>query len=60
MSRLKQKIKSCGMTQHEICRQTGISRKTVSRQCRDGIRTTRVARRYADVLKCHPLDLLEY
>ena len=60
MSRLKQKIKSSGMKQYEISSRTGINYKTVNRQCRDGIRTTRVARRYAKVLKCHPLDLLEY
>lgn len=60
MSRLKKKIKSCGMKQYEISRQTGINYKTVNRQCRDGIRTLRVAQRYAEVLKCHPLDLLEY
>ena len=60
MSRLKQKIKSCGLTQQEIAEQTGINSKTVNRQCRDGIRTIRVARRYAEVLKCHPMDLLEY
>lgn len=60
MSRLAMKMKSCGKTRREICEQTGTDRKTVSRQCRDGIRTTRVAQRYAKVLKCHPLDLLEY
>ena len=60
MSRLRKKIKARGLTQEEISRQTRIDSKTVNRQCRDGIRTTRVARRYAEVLKCHPLDLLEY
>lgn len=60
MSRLKQKIKSCGMTQNDVCKQTGTDRKTVNRQCRDGIQTVRVARRYADVLKCRPQELLEY
>jgi transcriptional regulator with XRE-family HTH domain len=60
MSRLKQKIKSCGMTQDEVCKQAGVDRKTVNRQCRDGIQTARVARRYAEVLKCHPQELLEY
>ena len=50
MSRLAMKMKSCGKTRREICEQTGTDRKTVSRQCRDGIRTTRVAQRYAKVL----------
>ncbi len=60
MSRLKRKIKARGLTQQEISEQTGINSKTVNRQCRDGIRTIRVACRYAAVLKCHPQDLLEY
>ncbi len=60
MSRLKKKIKTCGMTQMEIAKQIGIDRKTVNRQCRDGIRTVRVARRYAEILKCRPQELLEY
>ena len=60
MSRLERKIRTSGQTQQEISEQTGIDRKTVNRQCRDGIRTVRVARRYAEVLKCHPMDLLEY
>ena len=60
MSRLKRKIKTCGMTQMEIAKQIGIDRKTVNRQCRDGIRTVRVAQRYAEILKCTPQELLEY
>ena len=60
MSRLKRKIKTCGKTQMEIAKQIGIDRKTVNRQCRDGIRTVRVARRYAEILKCPPQELLEY
>ncbi len=60
LSRLKRKIKTCGMTQQEIAKQTGIDRKTVNRQCRDGIRTVRVARRYAEIMKCKPQELLEY
>lgn len=60
MSRLKRKVKTCGMTQQEISRQTGINRTTVNRQCRDGIRTLRIARRYAEALKCKPQELLEF
>lgn len=60
MSRLKRRIKRSGLKQREISEQTGISSKTVNRQCREGIRTIRVARRYAEVLRCHPMDLLEY
>lgn len=60
MSRLKRKIKRSGLKQREVSEKTGVNSKTVNRQCRDGIRTIRVARRYAGVLKCHPMDLLEY
>ena len=60
MSRLKRKIRRSGLNQREVSERTGISSKTVNRQCREGIRTMRVARRYAEVLKCHPMDLLEY
>ena len=59
MSRLKRKIKTSGMTQQEISKRTGINRTTVNRQCRDGIRTLRIARRYAEALKCKPQELLE-
>ena len=59
MSKLKRRILKCGLKQIEVSRQTGIKYKTVNRQCIKGIRTARVAKAYAAVLQCNPLDLIE-
>lgn len=58
-SRLKQKIEKSGMKQVELATITGVKAKTISRQCITGIKSIRVAKRYAAVLNCNPLDLIE-
>lgn len=58
-SRLKCEVKKTGLRQVELAELTGIKVKTVSRQCITGIKTIRVAKRYARVLNCNPLDLIE-
>ncbi len=58
-TRLKCQVKKSGMRQVELAKLTGIKVKTVSRQCITGIKTIRVAKRYARVLNCNPLDLIE-
>lgn len=60
MSRLKAMIDAKGTTQAEIARITRIKYKTVNRICQTGIRTIRIAKKYAEALKCSPLELLEY
>ena len=46
-TRLKCHVKKSGMRQAELAKLTGIKVKTVSRQCITGIKTIRVAKRYA-------------
>lgn len=59
MSKLKKRILKCGLKQVEVARLTGVKYKTVNRQCRTGIKTGRVAKAYAAVLQCSPLELIE-
>ena len=59
LSNLRKMIKRNGLRMVEIAKRTGIKYKTVSRQCVTGIKTTRVARVYAKVLNCSPLELLD-
>lgn len=59
MSNLKKVILTCGRRMAEIAEMTGMKYKTVSRQCITGIKTMRVAKRYAKALKCSPLELLD-
>ena len=56
---MRRRILFCGISQREVARQTGLDYRTVNHQCRRGIHTIRVAKRYARVLNCHPLYLLE-
>lgn len=60
MTKLKSMIRKCGLTQAEVARRTGAKYKTLNRLCRTGIRTSRKARFFAEVLKCHPMDLVEF
>lgn len=59
MSNLKKIITLRGLRMVEIAKRAGMKYKTVNRQCITGIKTTRVAKRYAEVLKCSPLELLD-
>ena len=59
-TKLQQKLKILGLKQIDLSRRSGIKYKTVNRQCHSGIRTTRIAKRYAAVLQCKPEELLEF
>lgn len=59
-SRLMQQIKKLNLKQVEVSQKTGIKYKTVNRQCIQGIKTVRVAERYARFLNCDPGELLEF
>lgn len=58
-SRLKQQVEKSGMKQVELANLTGVKAQTISRQCIAGIKSIRVAKRYAAVLNCNPLDIIE-
>ena len=59
MSKFKAAIKASGMKMVELSRLTGASAKTISRTAALGIKTTRLAKRYAAVLGCDWKDLLD-
>ena len=59
MSRFKIAIKASGIKMVELSRLTGASAKTISRTAALGIRTARIAKRYAAVLGCDWKDLLD-
>lgn len=59
MSNLKKIIIQRGLRMVEVAKKAGLKYKTVNRQCITGIKTTRIAKRYAEVLKCDPLKLLD-
>ena len=60
MSKLKNMIRKCGLTQAEVARRTGMNYKTLNRLCQIGIRTPRKAKVFSEILSCHPMDLVEY
>lgn len=59
MSRLKTLIQKRGLKQKEVARLAKTSISAVNHLCRKGVRTVRVAKIYAPLLQCHPLDLIE-
>ena len=60
MNKLKSMIRKCGLKQIEVAKRAGVNYKTLNRLCHTGIRTPRKARVFSEVLKCHPIDLVEY
>jgi len=59
MSMLEKLIVGRKIRQCEIATQLGISRSAVSQQVRNGIKNISVAKRYAKILNCNPLFLLD-
>ena len=59
MSNFKNAIKASGLKIVELSRLTGASAKTISRTAVLGIKTARLAKRYAAVLGCDWKDLLD-
>lgn len=47
------------MTQKELARISGQGVVTVGQSCRKGVQTVRLAKLYAAVLNCNPLDIIE-
>ena len=59
MSKFKSAIKASGLKIVELSRLTGASAKTISRTAILGIKTVRLAKRYAAALGCDWKDLLD-
>ena len=59
MNRLIKAIRLRGLSRKDVARRTGGQYETVKRQCITGIKTPRVAKRYAAVLCCDWRELLD-
>lgn len=59
MSKLKKKIRECGMKQKDVARLAGVNHQAVSHLCVRGIRSVRTAKIYAALLRCSPRELIE-
>ncbi len=59
MTMLEQMISGRKMRKSQIAVQLGISRSAVACQAKNGIKNITVAKRYAKILNCNPLFLLE-
>ena len=52
-------VRSKNIRQRELAERLGVSPAAVSQQLKHGIKSIRVARKYASILKCNPLLLLD-
>ena len=58
MTNLKKMLKRRKMKNKDLAAMAGVIPETVSMQSIAGIKTLRVAERYAKILNCDPLELL--
>ena len=59
MTQLKITLKNKKMNQKTLALGCGVSQFLVSEHVRKGIKTARVAQRYAKILNCDPLKLID-
>lgn len=59
MNMLAKIIKGRGLSQRELAEQLGVTPAAVSQQVKHGIKSIRVAKKYARILNCNPLFLLD-
>ncbi len=59
MSMLSQMVAGRKIRQCELASALGITRSAVSQQLKSGIKSIRVAKKYARILRCNPLFLLD-
>ncbi len=59
MSSLAKMVKSRKIKQSELAAELGVSKAAISMRLKHGIRNISTARRYARVLNCDPVFLLE-
>ncbi len=58
-TKLRQAIEQAGIKPVDIAAKINVGRSNVSRQMSIGIKTIRVAQKYAAVLGCEPVELLD-
>ena len=59
MTKLEKMIQYRGLSQAEVARRLQVSRQCVCLAVKKGIRTAAAASRYAAVLSCQAIDLIE-
>lgn len=59
MTKIMIKIKDRKLTQTDVAKITGIRLTAVNTSCKKGIHTTRLAKIYANALKCDPHEIIE-
>ena len=60
MTKLTKVMSMKKITQSLLAKKLGISQSAVSKNAKRGIKTISTAKKYATVLKCSPLSVLEY
>lgn len=58
-TRLKDAILKNGISGAELAKRASVAPSTISRQISHGVKTVRIAKRYAKLLNCSPIDILE-
>jgi len=58
-SKLSRKARASGMPLKEIAARRGVTPGAVTHQMTAGVKTLRIAREYAAVLDCDPVELLD-
>ena len=58
MTNLKKILKKRKVKNKVLAASAGVAPTTVSMQCIFGVKTIRIAERYAKILNCDPLELL--
>ena len=60
MTKLKDRLQALRMSQTDFAKLVKGKVSNINRACKEGVRTGRIAARYAAVLGCDPRDLLEF
>lgn len=60
MTKLKDRLQALRMSQTDFAKLVNGKVSNINRACKEGVRTGRMAARYAAVLGCSPADLIEF
>lgn len=59
-TKLIRMLKAKHITQRELADRLGMKYTALNYACKYGVKTARVAERYAKYLECHPEDLIDF
>lgn len=60
MTKLKDRLQALRMSQTDLAKLVKGKVSNINHACKEGVRTGRMAARYAAVLGCSPADLIEF